>query len=199
MKESVLDSYREVLKKGRTLLHVCCAPCSGYIIRELLNFETDFAVYFFNPNIYPFREYEKRKTTLLTYLQKHHVQILDDDYNYQLWLNKVKDYAKEPERGKRCSLCFYYRLSATAHKALDNDFQMMATTLGISRYKDLDDVNKQGTLACEKVPPVRYLDINWRKKEGSRKMYELARRELFYMQNYCGCEFSGREKSIFQK
>ena len=117
----------------RLLLHTCCAPCSAAIIEWLLNQGITPTLFFFNPNIYPFEEYEKRKNELKKYAQSLNINFIDGDYNHSLWLEKIKGLENQPERGRRCLECFKMRLFATAQLASEKNFSHIATTLASSR------------------------------------------------------------------
>ena len=98
----------------KVLVHSCCAPCSSAIIECLLQNDINPVVLYYNPNIYPLEEYEKRKNEITKYLQHLNVQQIDADYNHEQWLEKIKGQEDEPERGDRCSTCFLCRLEVAA-------------------------------------------------------------------------------------
>ncbi len=175
---------------GKLLLHCCCAPCSGGIIESLHEAGAEFAVYFYNPNIYPREEYEKRKEHNKRFADKLGVPFIDADYDNENWMARVKGLEDEPERGKRCTQCFSMRLERAALYAHENGFDTLATSLGISRWKDLDQVNACGLRAAARYGDLRFWDVNWRKDGGTERSAAIARRENFYRQDYCGCVYS---------
>lgn len=179
------------------LLHVCCAPCSGYIIETIIKSEIPLTLFFYNPNIYPVKEYEERKREIVTYAKKLGIPLVDADYDNDAWMQQTKGLENEPERGKRCSVCFDMRLERTAHYASENGFDLFATTLGMSRWKDLEQVNESGRKAASKYR-VNFWDNNWRKCGGSERANNIAKQEGFYRQNYCGCVYS-LNKSLEKK
>ncbi|MBQ1650822.1 MAG: epoxyqueuosine reductase QueH, partial [Paludibacteraceae bacterium] len=94
----------------RLLLHCCCAPCSAPILEWLLQNGHKPVLFFYNPNIHPMEEYEKRKRELTGYAEKLGIEVIDADYNHNEWLECVNGHEKDKERGARCSICFYQRL-----------------------------------------------------------------------------------------
>ncbi|MDD3029079.1 MAG: epoxyqueuosine reductase QueH [Alphaproteobacteria bacterium] len=177
---------------SKILLHCCCAPCSGGIIERLRASGVSFTVFFFNPNIHPRGEYDLRKRELVRFTEKLAVPFVDADYDTDAWFERIRGLENEPERGKRCTQCFSFRLERAALFAHENAFPVLTSSLGISRYKDMDQVNACGLRAVEPYPDLIYWDINWRKQGGADLMDSVARREAFYRQNYCGCLFSFR-------
>lgn len=179
----------------RLLLHSCCAPCSGEII-ELLTFSNiDFSIFFYNPNIHPSKEYNIRKEENIKFAKKFNIEFIDSDYDVINWFKKVKGLEKCPERGERCSICFDIRLEKTANYAVNHGFDIITSSLGISRWKDLDQINNSGELAVKKYDKLKYWTYNWRKQGGSQRMIEISKRERFYKQEYCGCSFSLRDSN----
>lgn len=174
----------------RVLLHSCCAPCSGEIIDAIHETGTAFTVYYYNPNIYPRDEYEKRKAENKRFAEKLGVPFVDVDYDNDCWLARVKGLENEPERGARCTICFSMRLERAALYAHENGFDTLATSLGISRWKNLNQVNACGLKAAEPYAGLRFWDYNWRQNGGADRRFVIARREGFYQQDYCGCMYS---------
>ena len=144
------------------LLHACCAPCSSAIVEWLLAHDVTPVIYYFNPNIYPFEEYEIRKNESKRHAESLGIKWIDDDrrvagdsrpcgYGHEAWLSAVQGLEHEPERGRRCETCFYYRLAAAAKKAQELGIPFFATTLASSRWKNLDQVNAAGLAAANAV------------------------------------------------
>jgi predicted adenine nucleotide alpha hydrolase (AANH) superfamily ATPase len=175
------------------LLHSCCAPCAGGILETLVDAGVATTLYFHNPNIHPREEYQRRKEEQKGFAAKLGVAFVDADYDPAAWFETVSGLEQEPERGARCSACFRMRLEATAGYAAGHGFEVFATTLGISRWKDLQQVNQAGHAAAQAHPGATYWPFNWRKSGGSQRMVEVSRREGFYHQQYCGCIFSLRD------
>ena len=176
----------------KLLLHSCCAPCAGEVMEALAASDIDTTIFFYNPNIHPIEEYEIRKDENIRFAQKLGIPIIDADYDRDEWFERTKDQKNEPERGKRCSTCFDMRFERTAQYASDNDFDLISSTLGISRWKDMDQINASGVRSSAPYN-IPYWDFNWRKKGGSSRMLELSKRESFYQQEYCGCVYSLRD------
>lgn len=177
------------------LLHTCCAPCSAAVIEWLLNEGICPTLFFFNPNIDPKEEYERRKNELIRYAGRLQIPFVDGDYDHALWLQSVKGLENQPERGARCSACFRMRLEATAQFAHENGFTQIATTLASSRWKSPEQITEAGQWAASRFPGIRFLNKNWRKDGLSERRNLLLKENGFYNQSYCGCEFSRRVPS----
>ena len=181
------------------LLHSCCAPCAGEIMEAVAASEIKTTVYFYNPNIHPIQEYELRKEENKRYCQKLGFTFIDADYDKGNWFKRIKGLENEPERGERCTKCFDMRFERSALYAHENNFSLFATTLGISRWKDLDQVNNSGLRAADRYSDLNFWDFNWRKAGGSPRMIEISKREEFYQQEYCGCVYSLRDTNKRRK
>lgn len=177
----------------RLLLHSCCAPCSGEVMEALLASGIDYTIYFYNPNIHPLKEYEIRKDENKRFADKHHIPFVDADYDKDEWFARAKGMENEPERGRRCTMCFDMRFARTALHAHEHDFPVISSSLGISRWKNMDQINDCGERAAEPYPDMTYWTYNWRKLGGSQRMIDIAKREAFYQQEYCGCVYSLRD------
>ena len=182
----------------KLLLHSCCAPCSGDIMLRLKESGVNYTIYFYNPNIHPRREYILRKEENLEFARKYNIPFIDDDYDTRNWFDRVKGQEWEPERGKRCSSCFDMRFYKTAEYASNNDFSLISSTLGISRWKDMNQINQSGLKAASQFNGIDYWTFNWRKNKGSENMIKISKKEKFYMQEYCGCVYSLRDTNIWR-
>ena len=184
-----------VLPNGgkKLLLHSCCAPCSGEVMEAIMASDIEFTIFFYNPNIHPKKEYEIRKEENIRFAEKLNIPIIDADYDTDNWYERAKGMEYEPERGKRCTMCFDMRFERTALYAFENGFDTISSSLGISRWKNFDQINDCGLRAVEPYEGVSYWTFNWRKKGGSARMLEISKRERFYMQEYCGCAYSLRD------
>lgn len=150
--------------QGRVLLHCCCcAPCAGDVIETLLWSEIDHEVLFYNPNIHPHGEYLRRKDELQRFAARNGTGVVDADYDPTAWFRAVRGFETEPEHGARCTVCFDVRLERTAALAEQHGFAMIATTLGISRLKNIGQVDTCGRRAAARHPGLIYWDHNWRK------------------------------------
>jgi predicted adenine nucleotide alpha hydrolase (AANH) superfamily ATPase len=179
--------------KSKLLLHSCCAPCSGDIMKRLLDSNINYTVFFYNPNIHPHEEYMLRKEENMSFAKKYEIPFIDADYNPRAWFEITKGMEHEPERGKRCSTCFDMRFIKTSEYAYNNGFDIISSTLGISRWKDMNQINISGKYAASKFKGLSYWDFNWRKENGSHRMIEVSKDEGFYMQEYCGCVYSNNK------
>lgn len=177
----------------RLLLHSCCAPCSGEVMEALLASGIDYTIFFYNPNIHPLQEYELRKNENMRFAEKHNIPFIDADYDKDNWFARAKGMEMEPERGIRCTMCFDMRFERTALYAYENNFDVMTSSLGISRWKNMEQINDSGIRAVAPYPNLVYWTFNWRKKGGSARMLEISKREQFYQQEYCGCVYSLRD------
>ncbi len=177
----------------RVLLHSCCAPCSGEIMAALLASGIDYTVFFYNPNIHPRGEYEIRKEENKRFATKNKIAFIDADYDSERWFEHTKGLECEPERGHRCTICFDMRLQRAACYANENGFKILTSSLGISRWKDFQQVNECGIRAAENYSDLIYWTYNWRKKGGAQRMIEISKQENFYQQKYCGCVHSLRD------
>lgn len=185
--------------KDKLLLHSCCAPCSGEVMEALLASSIDFSIFFYNPNIHPLQEYEIRKQENITFAEKHSIPFIDADYDKDNWFTRTKGLEFEPERGIRCSACFDMRFERTALYAHEHGFPVISSSLGISRWKDMNQINESGVRAASRYPDLDYWTYNWRKNGGSSRMYTIAKRENFYQQEYCGCVYSLRDTNAWRK
>ncbi len=181
------------------LLHSCCAPCAGEVMEAVAASGIDTTVYFYNPNIHPIEEYELRKEENKRYCEALNFKFIDADYDKDNWFDRIKGLEDEPERGERCTKCFDMRFERSALFAHENNFSLFATTLGISRWKDLDQVNNSGLRAANRYDNLAFWDFNWRKQGGSSRMIEISKREEFYQQEYCGCVYSLRDTNKWRQ
>lgn len=185
--------------QGPVLLHSCCAPCAGDLMERMLESEIEFSIFFYNPNIHPLKEYEMRKNENIRFAEKMNIPFIDADYDKDNWFERVQGLEMEPERGKRCTACFDMRFERTALYASEHGFPIITSSLGISRWKDMDQINGCGLRAASRYPSLTYWTYNWRKKGGSARMYDIAKRESFYKQEYCGCIYSLRDTNLWRK
>lgn len=163
---------------------------------ELLKNDFNPVIFFYNPNIHPKEEYEKRKSSAKKLAEIYDLEFIEEDYNPQEWLEKVKGLEKEPEGGARCPVCFEMRLLKTALIAYEKNIDIFTTTLAVSPYKNELTINEVGKKIAEDFS-LRFLkssELNLSKKDIWQKSREFARRYDFYHQKYCGCTFSNPNK-----
>lgn len=183
----------------KLLLHSCCAPCSGEVMERLLESGIDYTIFFYNPNIHPVKEYEIRKDENIRFATQHNVPFVDGDYDRDEWFRRAKGMELEPERGIRCTMCFDMRFVRTALYAHEHGFNVISSSLGISRWKDMNQINDCGVRAAAPYPNMTYWTYNWRKEGGSQNMIAISKRENFYQQEYCGCAYSLRDTNQWRQ
>ena len=184
----------------RVLLHTCCAPCSSAIIEIMLRQGITPTIFFSNSNIFPQEEYLHRKAECARYAQSLGLEIVDDDYAHEDWRREAaRGLENEPERGARCLACFRYRLLRAARYASEHGYTVLTTTLASSRWKDLAQVDEAGRAACATVEGVTWWGQNWRKGGLQDRRNQLIMELGFYNQQYCGCEYSFRDREQVEK
>ena len=180
----------------RLLLHSCCAPCSSYTL-EYLSRYFDITVYYFNPNISPKQEFDKRfeeQKRLISQMPfKNSVTLVEGDYNYDDFLEIAKGLENVPEGGERCFRCYKMRLESTARLAKEQGFDYFCTTLSISPLKNSQKINELGFEIEEKYG-VKWLPSDFKKREGYKRSIQLSREYSLYRQNFCGCVFSKNQQ-----
>ncbi len=190
--DKILDRLAGEGETPRLLLHSCCAPCSSYVLEYLSDYFS-ITVFYYNPNIYPESEYEKRVGELQSLLKrmplKHPVSFLEGPYEKEKFYAVSKGLETEKEGGRRCMKCYELRLRAAAETAKDGGFDYFTTTLSISPQKNAQALNEIGLRLGEEYG-VDYLVSDFKKKDGYKRSIELSREYDLYRQNYCGCEFS---------
>lgn len=198
-----MQTIREKLEapegEKKVLLHSCCAPCAGELMEAMLESGIDLTIFFYNPNIHPKKEYDIRKNENIRFAEKMGIPFVDADYDVQDWFHRAKGMEHEPERGVRCTMCFDRRFDRTALYAYENGFKVFTSSLGISRWKNMEQINDCGVRAAASYEGVTYWTYNWRKNGGSARMYDIAKREEFYAQQYCGCIYSLRDSNEWRE
>ncbi|KQG02919.1 hypothetical protein APC29_18600 [Acinetobacter pittii] len=162
-------------------------------MEALIDSGIKFSIFFYNPNIHPVKEYLIRKEENIRLAEKHNIPFIDADYDTDNWFARAKGMEDEPERGIRCTMCFDMRFERTALYAHEHGFSLISSSLGISRWKNMAQINDCGIRAASNYPDIQYWDYNWRKNGGSSRMIEISKREEFYQQEYCGCVYSLRD------
>ena len=187
--------------RPRVLLHVCCGPCSSAVL-EYLTKHFELTLLWYNPNIYPESEFEKRRETLQKLVRDmglaEQVNVLLEPRRSEEYAARVIGLENEPEGGKRCTECFRLRLEETAKLAAERGFDYFCTTLTLSRHKDAVRIN---TLAEEIAAKTgaHWLPSDFKKHDGENRSIELCERYQVYRQLYCGCEYSLRKREEHSK
>lgn len=183
-------------KTPTLLLHSCCAPCSSYVLNYLTKY-FKITVLYYNPNISPIEEYEKRKQEQIRLINEmdsiNPIDIMDCDYDNDKFEELIKGLEEEKEGGPRCFKCYRLRLEKTAMLAKQNNFDYFGTTLTVSPYKNSQKLNEIGS-ELEQIYKIPYLYSDFKKKEGYKKSIEFSRTYNLYRQDYCGCIYSKKEK-----
>lgn len=176
----------------KILLHTCCGICFSWPSTLLHELGYEVISYFYNPNIYPKEEYLRRRDELIKYLEKYNFQYIVEENQEEEFLNISKGLETEPEKGKRCTECFYLRLSKTAKKAAQLGIEEFSTTLTVSPHKISKIIQEQGEMAQANFGGniTKFTFFDFKKQDGFKKTNEIAHKEGMYRQNYCGCKFS---------
>ena len=176
--------------KPKLLLHSCCGPCSSYVITYLKD-HFDITILYYNPNIEPYEEYIKRKNEQIRLIKELNcgIKLLDIDYENDKYRECVVGHESDKEGGERCHLCYHLRLDKTANIAKENNFEYFGTTLTVSPYKNAEVLNNIGK-QLENIYNIKYLNSDFKKKDGYKKSIELSKKYNLYRQDYCGCLFS---------
>lgn len=190
-----LDKITDSIDAGnppRLFLHSCCAPCSSYTLEYLSNY-FDITVYYFNPNISPKQEFDKRfaeqKRLIDSLPAKNPIKLVLGEYNYDDFLQIARGYENVAEGGERCFRCYRMRLESTARIAKEQGFDYFCTTLSISPLKNSQKINQIGYEVAQKYG-IKWLPSDFKKREGYKRSIELSREYNLYRQSFCGCIFS---------
>jgi len=173
------------------LVHVCCAPDALYVL-GLLRADYDVSGYFYNPNIHPREEYDLRLEETRKVARILNVNLIEGKYDDQQWFEITQKFKEEPEKGRRCDVCYALRLEKTARKASELGFEIFTTVMSLSPLKKADVLNRMGKMFARKHR-VDFLAANFKKKDGFKKSVEMSREHKLYRQDYCGCLYSQRK------
>ena len=195
--DKILESIISKLDyKPKLLLHSCCGPCSSYVITYLKDY-FDITILYYNPNIEPKEEYEKRKSVQLKLINELNISslnFLDSEYENSKYHEKIKGFENDLEGGNRCHLCYELRLEKCAKLAKDLGYEYFGTTLTVSPYKNVQVLNAIGEMLAKEYN-VKWLYSDFKKKDGYKKSIQLSKEYDLYRQDYCGCLFSKRNLS----
>lgn len=194
--ESEIEKIKDLETKPSLLLHACCGPCSSYVVEYLSNF-FDITIYYYNPNTYPLKEYERRLDELKSFINKFNnkIKVKEDLYNSDEFYQAIRGLEKLGEKSKRCYNCYKLRLEKTCKYAKENNFDYFTTTLSISPYKNAEWLNEIGK-NLESLYDIKYLYSDFKKKNGYKRSLELSKEYKLYRQEYCGCVYSMEERNI---
>lgn len=192
----MIDTIQSLNYVPKLLLHSCCGPCSTQVISRLTPF-FDITVLYYNPNIEPQEEYEKRKQEQIKFIRQfksvNKLDFMDCDYDHESFIKMAIGLEKEPEGGKRCHQCYELRLAKTAKLAQEHHYDYFGTTLTVSPYKNSQIINSIGDKISQEYL-INYLFSDFKKENGYLKSIELSKEYELYRQNYCGCHYSNNLK-----
>lgn len=180
------------MEKKKLLLHTCCAPCTGHVY-EVLSAEYCVTAFFFNPNISPRTEYNKRLDELKKYALTRNFPLEEGPYDIRGWTARVRPLRFHGERSVRCRECFRFRLGETFKKAEQLRMEAVATSLSISPHKDAAVINALGRELQDQYG-IEFHAADFKKQDGYKKSVEISRLHGFYRQDYCGCIYSKMER-----
>ena len=192
--EAIIKQNESRSRVPRLFLHSCCAPCSSYVLEYLSRYFM-ITVFYYNPNISPREEYEKRVTEQRRLLEalpaKYPIDLKAGPYEPVKFHDMARGLEQEPEGGERCLGCYRLRMEEAARLAAEGGYDYFTTTLTISPLKKAEKLNEIGEL-LETIYPVKHLPSDFKKKDGYRRSVELSGKYGLYRQDYCGCIFSRR-------
>ncbi|MCX6799678.1 MAG: epoxyqueuosine reductase QueH [Candidatus Falkowbacteria bacterium] len=175
-------------EKPSLLLHTCCMSCGANVVKELTeNFTV--TLYFYNPNIFPLAEYQKRLDETIRIAKDCNYTLIIEPYDHESWKKLTKGHELDREKGERCRICYHDRMKTTLEKANTQKFNYFSTTLTVSPHKDAKAIANIG-LNLVKTNNVKFLDTDFKKNDGFKKAVQLSKELNLYRQEYCGCEFS---------
>lgn len=188
-----LDEIIESLDgRKKLLLHACCAPCSSYVLEYLTKY-FDICLFYYNPNISPYPEYEKRICELKRLIKEiplsGKTELIDGKYDSERFFDMAKGMEDLPEGGERCFRCYRLRMEEAAKAALENGFEYFTTTLSISPHKNAEKINEIGQ-ELEREYGIKYLYADFKKRDGYKRSIQLSHEYGLYRQDYCGCIYS---------
>ena len=191
MSPSHVAENNGAMPRPKMLLHVCCAPCSAHVTGELAQ-NHQMILYFFNPNIHPREEYERRRDEARRWAEGEGIEFIEEPYRPEEWFARTKGMENEPEKGARCRACFDIRMEAAAAKASQMGADIFGAALSVSPHKRAEDINTAGNAAGGRAG-VPFMAADFKKREGFKLAMKKARELGLYRQDYCGCIYSMRK------
>lgn len=174
------------------LVHLCCAPDALYVL-NLLREDYDVYGYFYNPNIHPRQEYDLRLNETRKVAQTLEIKLYEEIYDDERWLAITQKFKEEPEKGRRCDVCYAVRLERTARKASQLGLEIFTTVMSLSPWKKAESLNRMGRMFASRYG-IKFLEADFKKKDGFKKSIELSKEHGLYRQNYCGCVYSKKSR-----
>jgi len=179
------------MNKPKMLVHLCCAPDALYVL-SLLKEDYEVCGYFYNPNIHPRQEYDLRLDETRKVARVLDIKLYEEIYDDERWLTITQKFKEEPEKGRRCNVCYALRLERTAKKASELGFNIFTTVMSLSPWKKAETLNRMGRMFANRHG-IRFLEADFKKKDGFRKSLQLSKDHGLYRQNYCGCVYSKKK------
>ena len=196
--EKLIEGQQKAGRVPRLFLHACCAPCSSYVLEYLSRFFS-VTVFFYNPNISPKEEYEKRVSEIQRLISEmefvHPVALVEGEYKPEDFYEMARGLEDVPEGGERCFRCYRLRMEEAARLAEQGGYDYFTTTLSISPLKNAGKINEIGQ-ELSQIYKVEHLPSDFKKKNGYKRSVELSAEYGLYRQDYCGCVFSRREREL---
>ena len=184
-----MAALQDLTSSKKILLHACCGICSSYPISLLQDMGYSIVVYFYNPNIFPEEEYKKRLEAEKTLCKHFNCELIEGEYEPEVYYEYVKGLENEPEKGIRCDKCFELRLQKSAQKAKELGIGYFTTSIVISPHKNYEKLTVIGQ-SIAKEYDLNYLAMNFKKQDGFLKTNQISKSLKLYRQNYCGCKFA---------
>jgi predicted adenine nucleotide alpha hydrolase (AANH) superfamily ATPase len=178
------------MNKPKMLVHICCAPDALYVV-DILQKDYDVSGFFYNPNIHPREEYDLRLAETRKVADSLGFDIIEGPYDDKRWHAITAKFKDEPEKGRRCDVCYALRLEKTAQKASEMGFAVFTTVMSLSPWKKADVMNRIGKMFGRRFG-IDFFQANFKKKDGFKKSVDLSRQHALYRQDYCGCRYSIR-------
>ena len=177
------------------LVHICCSVDSSYYLRKLREEfpDEELVGFFYDPNIHPYSEYYLRLLDARRSCERLGIAFAEGEYDVSGWLEAVRGFEHEPEKGKRCTVCFDNRLETSAREARKRGLDKVTTTLLMSPKKDLSTLEHVSN-SLQKRYGLEFLVKDYRKNGGTQAQFALSKEEQNYHQNYCGCLFALRDQ-----
>ena len=198
--QKLIKSWEEQNVRPKILMHACCAPCTTYPLEYLCQY-ADITIYYYNNNIQPRNEWERRRIVLRNFIKDFNektgndVQIIETKYQPNTYLKEVKNLHNEPEGGLRCNVCYNLRLTAAALYAKEHNFDYFGTSLTISPHKNSQTLNQIG-IEIQHLYQTKWLPSDFKKNNGFHRSIEICEEYNVYRQKYCGCLFAARKMEM---
>lgn len=200
--ENIIKEISLSGKKPSLLLHACCGPCSSYVMEYLAGI-FNITIYYYNPNIHPKAEYDRRLAELKKFVSSFPpaiqtgISVVEDVYNPEDFFEATNvrnqiELQTESEKGERCRRCYLFRMKRAWNYASNHNFDFFTTTLSISPHKDAEKINTIGQ-AFISENSLKYLPADFKKKNGYLRSLQLSKEYGLYRQDYCGCVYSQQQ------